>query len=128
MKLATFALVLCALVGLAGCFLPLVANPAGGTTSFWDLREVDLAQTLSLMCGYAVALSLGIAALVRPPLARWHAIVIAFAFTFVAVKFGRSFYAMLDSLELGARLMGISAIAGAVIAAAAAVKAERATS
>jgi hypothetical protein len=109
--------VVCALIGLVGCFLPMVSN-----VSFFDMRVVDSEHVLVVMGGFATALVMG-ALGVAKGMARWIAIITIVGFGVVVLRMRGE---VLDLLKagIGAKLMGIAAYAGLVFAILSTVKPE----
>lgn len=101
------------LIGLIACFLPL-ASGEGMSVSFWDMHNVDMAQTLMVMVGYGAGLAMGAMAMAKPPMQRWQAIVAAVGFGFVLFKFRGGLIDLITHGAIGAKLMGLAAIVGLV--------------
>ena len=108
-----FGVLASGLIGLIACFLPL-ASGEGMSVSFWDMHNIDMAQTLMVMVGYGAGLAMGAMAVAKAPMQRWQAIVAALGFAFVVFKFRGGFIDLITHGAIGAKLMGIAAIAGLV--------------
>jgi hypothetical protein len=108
-----FGVLASGLIGLIACFLPL-ASGEGMSISFWDMHNVDMAQTMMVMAGYGLGLAMGAMAAAKPPMLRWQAIVALLGFAFVVFKFRGGFLDLITHGAIGAKLMGLAAIAGLV--------------
>jgi hypothetical protein len=117
-----FGVLACGLLGLVGCFLPMISE-AGLSFTFFDLRKADAAQTFMVMGGYAIALAMGAMGAAKG-MQRWQSIVAIVGFAFVVFKFRGGFIDLITHGAIGAKLMGIAAIAGLVFAILTAVKPE----
>lgn len=121
-----FGVLACGLVGLVGCFLPLVEER--GTFSWFDGRTQNAATTYLVMAGYAVALVAAALGALRG-MERWLSAIAIIGFAFVIFKFrfglsqdGTPFE--LFALPLGGKLMGAGMFAGLAFAIASVVKPE----
>jgi hypothetical protein len=117
-----FGVLACGLLGLIGCFLPMI-SAEGLSMSFFDLRKIDAAQTFMVMGGYAVALAMGAMGAAKG-MQRWQSIVAIVGFAFVVFKFRGGFIDLITHGAIGAKLMGIGAVAGLVFAILTAAKPE----
>jgi hypothetical protein len=102
------------LIGLLGCFLPLV-SAEGVSMSFWDMHSVAMGQTLIVMIGFAIPLAMGVMAM-KGTMLRWQAIVALLGFAFVVFKFRGGFLDLITHGAIGAKLMGIGAVVGLIAA------------
>jgi hypothetical protein len=105
---------LCGLVGLLGCFLPMVSE-GGMSVKFWDMHSVDMAQTMMVLIGYGAGLVMGVLAM-KGGIQRWQAIVALVGFGFVVFKMRDGFMHLLTDGAIGAKLMWIGAVGGLVCA------------
>ena len=112
-----FGVLVCGLLGLIGCFLPMVSL-GDQSISFWKLREMPggSGQVFMTMFGYVAPLVMGAMAAAKPPMLRWQAIVSIVGFAWVVFKMRDGFMKLITDGAIGAKLMGISAIAGLVFA------------
>ena len=112
-----FGVLACGLIGLIACFLPMVAF-GDQSISFFKLREMPGggSQVYMTMAGYIAALVMGAMAAAKPPMLRWQGIVSIVGFAFVIFKLRDGFLKLITDGAIGAKLMGISALAGLVIA------------
>jgi hypothetical protein len=125
-----FGLLACGLLGLIGCFLPIVSE-GPVSVSFWKLPDVleamgapDGARThvLITIAGYAVAAIAGLVAVVKPPMQRWQGVLALAGFALVLIKLrsgigiGGDFVDLLKHGAIGAKLMCITPILGIVVA------------
>lgn len=117
-----FGVLACGLLGLIGCFLPMI-SAEGLSMSFFDLRKIDAAQTFMVMGGYAVALAMGAMGAAKG-MQRWQSIVAIVGFAFVVFKFRGGFIDLITHGAIGAKLMGLGAVAGLVFAILTAAKPE----
>lgn len=108
-----FGVLASGLIGLIACFLPL-ASGEGISMSWWDLHNVDMVQTMLVMAGFGLGLAMGAMAAAKPPMLRWQAIVALLGFAYVVFKFRGGFLDLITHGAIGAKLMGIAAIAGIV--------------
>ena len=107
----------CGLLGLIGCFLPMVTF-GDQSISLWKLREAPggSGQVFMTMAGYVAALVMGAMAAAKPPMQRWQGIVAIVSFAWVIFKLREGFMKLITDGAIGAKLMGISALAGLVFA------------
>jgi hypothetical protein len=106
----------CGLLGIIGCFLPMV-SAGGQSISFFSMKELmGAGQVYMVMGGYAAGLAMGAMAAAKPPMLRWQGIVAILGFAFVMFKMRDGFMKLITDGAIGAKLMGISAIAGLVFA------------
>lgn len=112
-----FGVLVCGLLGLIGCFLPMMTF-GSESISFWKLREAPggSSQVFMTMFGYVAPLVMGAMAAAKPPMLRWQAIVSIVGFAWVVFKMRDGFMKLITDGAIGAKLMGISAIAGLVFA------------
>jgi hypothetical protein len=104
------------LLGIIGCFLPMV-SAGGQSISFFSMKElIGAGQVFMVMGGYGAALVMGAMAAAKPPMQRWQGIVAIVGFAFVVFKMRDGFMKLITDGAIGAKLMGISAIAGLVVA------------
>lgn len=94
------------LVGLVGCFLPLVAG-----ISLFDLRAFDGAPVYMVMAAFAVPMFLGLAG--KLPAAAKAGAVACFGYL-VFVKFGLDTFDLVIHGAIGAKMMGVAAVGGLV--------------
>jgi hypothetical protein len=102
----------CGLVGLIACFLPMVSE-AGISFSVWDMHSADMVQTVLILAGYGVGLVMGVLAM-KAGIARWQAIVALVGFAYVVFKFRGGFMDMLTHGAIGGKLMWVAAVGGLV--------------
>ncbi len=128
MKNLKFAVLACGLLGLLGCFLPMVSG-GGMSMSFWDLHKLgdELGggggvQVYLVMAGYALAVVMGAMGAAKG-FGRPQGIAAAAGFGFVIFKFRGGFFDLLKG-AIGAKLMFVGALAGIVVAVLAAAKPE----
>lgn len=117
-----FGVLACGLLGLVGCFLPMISE-GGLSFTFFDMRKADAAQTFMVMGGYAVGLAMGAMGAAKG-MQRWQGIVAALGFVFVVFKFRGGFLDLITHGAIGAKLMGIAAVAGLVFSILTVVKPE----
>lgn len=111
-----FGVLACGLLGIIGCFLPMV-SAGGASISFFSMKElIGSGQVFMVMGGYAAGLAMGAMAAAKPPMLRWQGIVAIVGFGFVVFKMRDGFLKLITDGAIGAKLMGISAIAGLVLA------------
>jgi hypothetical protein len=104
-----FGVVVCGLLGLIGSFLPLTND-----VTFFETRLFDAANVYIILGGYATALAMG-ALGVAKGMERWMALVAIVGFAMIVLRMRTE---MIDLLKagMGAKLMGIGALAGLVFA------------
>lgn len=112
-----FGVLACGLLGLIGCFLPMVSF-GSESISFFKLREMPggSSQVFMTMAGYVAALVMGAMAAAKPPMQRWQGIVAIVGFAWVVFKMRDGFMKLITDGAIGAKLMGISALAGLIFA------------
>jgi hypothetical protein len=122
-----YGVLVCGLVGLIGCFLPLVSE-GGLSFSVWDLHSANMGQTILTMLGYIVGIGMGVLGL-KAGLARWQAVVAAvgFALALLKIRSGGGLFDMLTHGAIGGKLMWLAAVVGLVSAIVSAVKPAPAT-
>ncbi len=108
-----FGVLVCGLLGLVGCFLPMVSGE-GMSISFFDTRKLDAANFFIVAGGYAAALAMGAMGAAKG-MQRWMSIVAIVGFGLIVAKMRGAVIDMLK-LGIGAKLMAIAAIAGLVFA------------
>ena len=107
-----FGVLACGVLGLLGCFLPM-ASGEGMSISFWDVHTVAMFDFLQVAIGYGLGIVMGAMA-AKGVMLRWQAIVATVGFALVVVKFRGGFIDLITHGAIGAKLMGIAAIAGLV--------------
>lgn len=112
-----FGVLACGLLGLIGCFLPMISF-GDQSISLWKLREAPggSSQVYMTMLAFIVPLVMGAMAAAKPPMQRWQAIVALIFFGFGFVKLREGFFKLITDGAIGAKLMAISVIAGVVFA------------
>ena len=110
-------IVVCGLLGLVGCFLPLTDE-----LSFFGMRAFDAANVYIILAGFAVATAMG-ALGVAKGMQQWMGIIAIVGFAMIVLRMRGD---MIDLLKagIGAKLMAIGAIAGLLFAIGASVKPE----
>ena len=114
-----FGVLLCGLVGVIAVFLPQVSI-GGHSISVWDAHSAPSdagggIHVYLLMGGYALALVMGLLAVITPPMQRWHGIVALVGFALVFAKIRHGLPVDIFKGAIGAKLMGVSAYAGALL-------------
>jgi hypothetical protein len=110
MRNLKFGVLLAALLGLVGVFLPLSRD-----LSWWDRRhDPDAAGVYLVIGAFAVALAMGALGLARG-LQRWIALIALIGFAFVVLKFRLAFVDLFAS-QAGGRMIGVAAAVGVVCA------------
>ena len=109
MKMGVLA---CGVVGLIACFLPFVSF-GDQSMSVWGMHVgPDGAQAYMVMAGFAAAAVMGAMGVAKPPMLRWQSIVATVGFAFVIFKFRDGFTHLITDGAIGAKLIGVAAIAG----------------
>lgn len=122
MKNIKFAVLACGVLGLIGCFLPMV-SAEGLSFSFWDAHKApDGVQVYLVMAGYALAAVMGAMGAAKG-FKRPQGIAALVGFAFVIFKFRGGFMDLLKA-AIGAKLMFIAALAGVVVSVIALAKPE----
>ena len=96
------------LVGLVGCFLPMVPG-----VSLWDLAQLDRVQIYLMMAAFAVPTVLGLAG--KLPTAGKVAALGCFAYM-LFYKMGFDVFDLLMHASIGGKAMAVAAIGGTVTA------------
>jgi peptidoglycan/LPS O-acetylase OafA/YrhL len=112
-----FGVVACGLVGLIGCFLPLVAG-----VSFYDTRHFDAPHFYMTAGGYGAALAMGVLAISKG-MQRWMSVIAIIAFSLVILRMRGELVELLNA-GLGGKLMSVAALAGLALAILTTVKPE----
>jgi hypothetical protein len=89
-------------LGLVGCFLPLV-----GGISMFDLRHVDALPVWLLVAAFAAPMIAGLADHTRVA-----AVVGTIGFGYVLYKFGTDTLNLVLDASIGGKMMGVAAVAG----------------
>jgi hypothetical protein len=92
-----------ALLGLVGCFLPLV-----GGAALFDFRHWDAWPIYLILAGFVVPL---IAAL-DDKLTPLRCLAALIGFGYVAVKFNTGIWDLVIHAEIGGKMMGVAAVGG----------------
>ncbi len=108
-----FGVLVCGVAGLIGCFLPMI-SAEGMSVSLWDAHSAAMGQVLMVMIGFALPIAMGAMA-AKGAMQRWQAIVALVGFAFVVFKFRDGFMDMLTHGAIGAKLMWLGAVVGAVL-------------
>lgn len=113
-----FGVLACGLVGLIAIFLPQITF-GDMSISLWKTREApgQAAQVYMVMAGYLAALVMGAMAAAKPPMQRWQSIVALVGFLFVLFKMREALPFDIFKGAIGAKLMGLTAYAGAILSA-----------
>jgi hypothetical protein len=109
------------LLGIVGCFLPL--SSAGGP-SLWALRSMTPGLAMMVISAFLVAAIVGAVGMARPPMLRWQGILAILGFGFVLAKLREVITTFITDGAIGARMIGIGAVVGLVLAVLCTVKAE----
>jgi len=112
-----FGVVVCGLVGLVGCFLPMMAG-----VSFFDTRAFDAANFYIIAGGFAAGAVMGGMGIANG-MQRWMSIVAIVAFSVVVLRMRGEVVELLKA-GIGGKLMGVAALAGLALAILTAVKPE----
>jgi hypothetical protein len=107
-----YGVLLSGLAGLVGCFLPL----ASGGPSLWDVHNADATGTFIVLGCFAVGALMGIIAVLKAPILRWQGLIALIAFVVVIIKMRSGFIDMIKEGGIGAKLIGIAPLAGALFA------------
>lgn len=94
------------LVGLVGCFLPLIAG-----VSFFELRNLEWMPVILMLAAFAVPLIAGVQA---GPSSGPAALAGLLGFGYVAIKFGTGLWDLTIHAEIGGKMMAIGAVGGLV--------------
>jgi hypothetical protein len=96
------AIALFGVLGLVGCFLPLVAG-----ISLFDLRHVDALPVYLMLGAFAAPMVAGLAEHTRAA-----AIAGTIGFGYVLYKFGFDIFDLVIDAGIGGKLMAVAAVAG----------------
>jgi hypothetical protein len=112
-----FGVVVCGLLGLVGCFLPMIEG-----ISFFDTRVFDASNAYIVMAAFVAPIAMG-AMGIHKGMQRWMSIVAIVGFSVVVLRMRGE---MIDMLKagIGGKLMAIAAIAGLICAILTTVKPE----
>ena len=94
------------LVGLVGCFLPLIAG-----VSFFELRNLEWLPVILMISAFAVPLIVG---LQSGPSSAPAALAGLVGFGYVAVKFGTGLWDLTIHAQIGGKMMAIAAVCGLI--------------
>ena len=113
-----FGVLACGLIGLIAVFLPQITF-GDMSISLWKTREApgQAAQVYMVMAGYLAPLVMGAMAAAKPPMQRWQSIVALIGFLFVLFKMREALPFDIFKGAIGAKLMGLTAYAGAILSA-----------
>jgi hypothetical protein len=112
-----FGVVVCGLVGLVGCFLPMI-----GSFSFFDARHHDAAHFYIVAIGFGSAALMGAMGFANG-MRRWMSVIAIVAFSVVLLRMRGEVVELLKA-GIGAKLMGSAALAGLALAILTTVKPE----
>ncbi|MBA3503754.1 MAG: hypothetical protein M4D80_10695 [Myxococcota bacterium] len=112
-----FGVVVCGLLGLVGCFLPMMSG-----ISFFDTRNFDAANFYIIAAGYAAAAVMGAMGIAKG-MQRWMSIIAIVGFSVVLLRMRGEVVELLQA-GIGAKLMGVAALAGLALAILTTVKPE----
>ena len=120
----------CGFVGLVAVFLP-HDSMGSHSVSLWDGHSQPTSRggglhVYMIMAGYAAALLMGGLAVARPPMQRWQSFVALVAFVFVLAKFRYWLPVEIFKHAVGAKILGITAYAGALVSTVSLLKPETA--
>ena len=130
MKPVKIAILLFAVVGIVGMFLPFLAE---GDMKLWDARTEQAGKAYMPIAGFALALIMSIFAFVKGGLARWHAIVALLGFALAIlvkeVREGLLGYNVAEGIKLdtglGGKLLFVAAAGGILFSLIGLIKPER---
>ena len=113
-----FGVLACGLIGLIAIFLPQITF-GDMSISLWKTREApgQAAQVYMVMAGYLAPLVMGAMAAAKPPMQRWQSIVALIGFLFVLFKMREALPFDIFKGAIGAKLLGLTAYAGAILSA-----------
>lgn len=94
------------LLGLVGCFLPLIAG-----VSFFELRHLEWLPVILMVAAFTLPLIVAVQRAVAPAGA---AIAGVLGFGYVALKFGTGMWDLVIHAEYGGKMMGLAAIGGLI--------------
>jgi hypothetical protein len=114
-----FGVLLCGLAGIVGVFLP-QAEMHGHTISLWDAHSQPSEagggiHVYLIIAAYGVAFLMGLLAVLKPPMMRIHSLVALVAFGFVLLKMRDALPFDVFKGEIGSKLLGGAAYAGALV-------------
>lgn len=118
MRNLKFGVVVCGLVGLVGCFLPMTAG-----LSFFETRRFDPAHVYIVAGAFAAAAAMAGYGALRG-MQRWMSVIAIIAFSVVILRMRGEVGTFLQA-GIGAKLMGVAALAGLALAILTTVKPER---
>ncbi len=130
MKPVKILILLFAVVGIVGMFLPFLAE---GDMKLWDARTEQAGKAYMPIAGFALAFIMGIFAAVKGGLARWHAIVALLGFALAMlvkeVREGLLGYNIAEGVKLdtglGGKLLFVAAAGGLLFSLIGLIKPER---
>jgi hypothetical protein len=112
-----FGVVVCGLVGLVGCFLPMMEG-----LSFFDTRRFDAANFYIVAGGFATAAAMGVLG-IAGGMQRWKSIIAIVGFSIIVLRMRGEVVELLQA-GIGAKLMGTAALVGLALAILTTVKPE----
>jgi hypothetical protein len=106
-----FGVLVCGLLGLVGCFLPL-ATGEGLSISFFDYRKADAGYFYTIAAGYSLGLVMGAMGSAKG-MQRWMSILAIAGFGVIVARMRGN---LIDLLKqgIGAKLMAVGAVAGLI--------------
>ena len=107
----------CGLVGIIGCFLPMVSG-----ISFFDTRAFDASHVYITLAAFGAALVMG-ALGIQKGMQRWMSVIAIVGFSVVILRM-RGEIVELMKAGIGGKLMGAAALAGLALAILTTVKPE----
>ena len=122
MKFLKYALLMCGLAGAAGCFLPFIPGETA-SYSFWGLRFLQgNIEVFLVVAAYGATALVGLAAIVHPPMTRFHALLALGGYGWIIYKIRGRIDQELFAKAIGGKLMAVALVAGLLVCLAALVK------
>ena len=117
MRNLKLGVVVCGLLGVVGCFLPMVQN-----ISFFDTRAFDAGHVYITLGGFGAALAMGALGYSKG-MQRWMSVIAIVGFSVVILRMRGEILELMKA-GIGGKLMGVAALAGLALAILTTVKPE----
>ena len=108
-----YGVFLSAVAGIAGCFLPLATQ---GDGTLFDMLETEKFGVISVLSAFSLAGLMALLGIFRPPMLRFQGLIALIAFAYVIGKMRGGIIDYIRDGGIGAKLIGIAPLAGALFA------------
>jgi len=107
-----YGVFLAAVAGIVGCFLAL--GPSGA--SLFDMLETEKFGVISVLSAFGLAALMALIGIFKAPMLRWQGLLALIGFAYVIGKMRGGIIDYIRDGAIGAKLIGIAPLAGALFA------------